>query len=280
MVKKNKKTAWNQSSMDILDEQLNFLDEYGSTDDLPRLELDFGDTEVRILPAWDDRGYWFNRYSMHWNLPIEGDRTSFRCARDLPSPRECLFCESAEMLRDRPDLFSKWRAKPRYDFNVVTVDEPSVVKILSLPPTAAESILRAAKLYGDPSHPETGYNFIITKKKTGKNAYNVEYSVWPHRESSELEEWGVLEDLIALDEIFPAPSLDAQKEALQLDTSVGTDQAQLTAGGVVEDDDDDEDVIEVTVVNNDDDDDEEEVEEKEEKISVRDMLSQRLKGSK
>lgn len=223
--KEQSRPAFFVSDMGTVEREIEFIDEYGERDEIARLEIEFGDTNVRILPAYSDRGRWSSKYAMHWNLPIEGDRTTFRCAQEQEEPQECLFCQAADMLRDsNPDLCSKWRAKIRYDFNVINTDSPEDgVLLMSLPPTAAGKIFSAAKKYGDPSHPETGYGFQITKKKTGKKAYNVEYTVWPDRNPSELEDWSVLENLNLLDEIFPAPKLEAQKTVLQLDTATGAE---------------------------------------------------------
>lgn len=233
MSEETARPAFFESDMGTVKRELDFLNEYGDRDDIPRLALDVGDTKIRILPAFSDRGRWSSKYGMHWNLPIPGDQKTFRCAQMQDEPAECLFCEGAETYRTtNPDLYKRWMAKPRFDFNVIDVDSPELgVLLLSLAPTVAQKIFESADKYGDPSHPETGYNFTITKKKTGSKPYDVEYSVWPDRESTELEDWSVLENLHLLDEIFPAPSLEAQQKSLQLDTAVGN----LT--GLIVDDD-------------------------------------------
>lgn len=231
MTKKNK-PAWHEANMETVKSELEFLDDYGKSDEIPRLELDFGETNTRILPAYSDTGRWYHQYAMHWNLPIPGDQTSFRCAQAQQDPQECLFCEAAEMYRSSsPDLYKRWRAKSRYDFNALNLESPEDgVLLLSLPPTAAEKIFEIADRWGDPTHPENGYNFLITKKKTGPQPYNVEYSVFPDKNSTELEDWSVLEELNLLDEIFPAPSLEAQQKSLQLDTSAGNNDQSLLVG--------------------------------------------------
>lgn len=227
MEEQQTKPAFFESDMGSVEREIEFIDEYGERDDIARLEIEFGDTNVRILPAYSDRGRWSSKYGMHWNLPIEGDRTTFRCAQEQDEPQECLFCQAAEMLRgSQPDLAKKWSSKIRYDFNVINIDAlEDGVLLMSLPPTAAGKIFEAAKKYGDPSHPETGFNFQITKKKTGPKPYNVDYTVWPDRDPTELEDWSVLENLNLLDEIFPAPTLDAQQKVLQLDTATGAGDA-------------------------------------------------------
>lgn len=270
MAKKSSKPLFHEAQEGTLDEDLRFLDDYGSRDDIPKLEIEIGDTRVRILSAWNESGQWYLMYAMHWGLPIPGDKTTFRCAQIQAVPAQCLYCEGAEVYRDsNPDLYKKWMAKPRYDFNAIDLDEPEAgVQVMSLPPQAAEKILQCYKRYGDPTHPETGYYFTITKKKTGPHVWNVEYTVWPEHDKTALEDWSVLENLILLDEIYPAPSLEAQQKSLQVDSGV-KETAGLLAG--VE-----EDILDAVVVEDEVIEEESVEEEATEEVSASALLRQRL----
>lgn len=71
-----------------------------------------------------------------------------------------------------------------------------------------ESILDAAKKkLGDPTDPENGWDIIFTRKKTGPQAYNVEYTLetfelenspLSDEDLSAIEEAGKIEDLVKL----------------------------------------------------------------------------------
>jgi len=150
--------------------------------------------------------------------------------------RQCLFCTAAEVYRDtNPDLFKRWRAKPRYDFNAYVLGEDDEgFKILSLPPSAAKDLLDACNKSTqrgvNPTDPEDGYSFIITKSKTGPQAYNVDYSFWANpMEAGPMSDWAILDTLIDLANIFPAPTLAKQKELLQIEEGE-EEQRQLPAG--------------------------------------------------
>jgi hypothetical protein len=278
--KKATKPKFFEADLGAVKGELEFLDTIGGFDETPRIELEIGDTRVRVLPAYSEEGRWYSKYAMHWSLPLPGEKKTFKCAQVQEEPERCLYCEGAEHYKDsNPDLYSKWRAKTRYDFNAIDLDAPDEgVKILSLPPTAAKAIFEMAEKYGDPSHPERGFNLTITKKKTGKSAMNVEYSIWPDRENSALEDWSVLDDLFNLEELFPPPSLEKQMDSLQVDNSVEEPSGLLEG---VEDD-----VMEEAVddesdddVDDDEEEDEDEEEESSEAPSAADLLRARLKAN-
>ena len=268
--KKGDKPKYFEANMN-LDEELSFLQDYTNQGDIPRIKLEFGDLEVRFGPAFNEGGEWFHLYATHWDLPIEGEKTTFRCAQTQAEPEECLFCTAAEVYRDsNPELFKRWKAKPRYDFNAVVVgEEDEGFKILSLPPSAAMDLLdacnKSAKRGVNPTDPEDGYSFIVTKNKTGPKAYNVDYSFWANpMEGGPLSDWSILDTLIDLANIFPAPTLQKQRELLQIEGGgdANEEQKQLPEG------DEEEEVIDAEVVD--------EEEEAGPKVSPGDLLRDRL----
>jgi hypothetical protein len=278
VAKKDSKPQYFKARMD-LDEELAFLNEYTSQGDIPRIKLDFGDTEVRLGPAYCEEGNWFKLYATHWDLPIEGEKTTFRCAQTQDEPEECLFCTAAEMYKDvNPEMWKKWRAKPRYDFNALEVGaEDEGFKILSLPPSAAKDLLdacnKSAQRGVNPTDPEDGYSFIITKSKTGTKAYNVDYSFWANpMEGGPLKDWAVLDTLINLSEIFPAPTLKKQQELLQMDTRADQQEEQKSLP------EPEEDVLEQIVSKDIEEDviDAEVVEDTKPKVSPSDLLKARM----
>jgi hypothetical protein len=218
-----------ESDMAGLEEELAFLDERQSRGEIPRMDLKNGQNRVRVLPAYSESGRWAKRYGMHWKLPVEGDQTTFRCAReDDTSPGECMFCEAAEYLAETQsrEVANRWRSKLRFDFNVIDLNSPEDgVKVMAVGPSIAKSIFRSAEMHGDPTHPENGYAFTITKTKTGTNAWDVDYDVQSDHNHTPLEDWSVLDSLFNLDEIYPAPGLTEQRKALGIEA--GDDKPAL-----------------------------------------------------
>jgi hypothetical protein len=132
------------------------------------------------------------------------------------------------------------------------------VGILSLPPSAAKDLITAAhrsdKKGLNPTDPEDGYSFVITKTKTGSKSYNVKYSVWANlMDSGPIDDWSLLDEIINLDEVFPPPDEERQREVLKLEGDVASEQTLLT--GEIEDDDDIIDVEEIEDEEEDEDDD-------------------------
>ena len=72
----------------------------------------------------------------------------------------------------------------------------------------------ASKHWGDPTDPDTGMNIIVTKVKTGPQAFNVEYTidvlgckVQPLTDEQKKE----LKEKPTIDELFPRQTPDEQK---------------------------------------------------------------------
>jgi hypothetical protein len=96
-------------------------------------------------------------------------------------------------------------------------DHPEL-KIVNLKKKLMKQILDAAEDLGDPTDPETGWDIVFKKAKTGPLPINVEYSLQPlrckNRPLNEQEK-ALVEELKSMDEVLPRPTPDQQKELLQ-----------------------------------------------------------------
>ena len=91
------------------------------------------------------------------------------------------------------------------------------VKVVNLKKKLWEQVISAAQDLGDPTDPDTGWDIVFERKKTGPLPYNVEYQLMPLRCKKRPltdEERELLEELKSMDEVMPRPTPDAQKELL------------------------------------------------------------------
>lgn len=96
-------------------------------------------------------------------------------------------------------------------------DNPEL-KIVNLKKKLMKQILDAAEDLGDPTDPETGWDIVFKKEKTGPLPINVEYTLMQLRlkprplNDAERE---LIADLKSMDEVLPRPTPEQQKELLQ-----------------------------------------------------------------
>ena len=112
-----------------------------------------------------------------------------------------------------PDLKCGWS----YIVQAIDVSTGKLV-LWNLKKKLMGQILDLAKDIGDPTDPETGWNVIFEKKKTGPLPINVEYKLKEREiEPSALtdEQREVLEVMKPIDEIMPRPTPEQQKEFLE-----------------------------------------------------------------
>lgn len=117
----------------------------------------------------------------------------------------------------KPDEKCSWS----YLVQVVDLDEKDPtkrVKVLGLKKKLFQQIIELAeKHYGDPTDPETGWDCVVNRKKTGPLPFNVEYTLdqlsSKPRELDD-EEKEAIKDLKGIDELFPRPKPEEQKAFL------------------------------------------------------------------
>lgn len=168
----------------------------------------FGENRIRLV------GDILARY-VYW---IEGENK-----KNIPF--ECLsFDRDAEAFINKekdwvkefyPDLKCAWSyVMQGIDLNAT---EGPKVKVVNMKKKLWEQILTAAEDLGDPTDPDSGWDVVFEKKKTGPQNYNVEYTLKVLRCQARPmtdEEKEAIQDLKSMDDVIPRPTPDAQKALL------------------------------------------------------------------
>lgn len=135
-------------------------------------------------------------------------------------PIECLsFNRDAELFDNiEKDWVKEFYPDLKCSWSYVTqcIDEGQI-KVINLKKKLWEQVITAAEDLGDPTDPETGWDIVYERKKTGPLPYNVEYTLHvlkckPRPLTDEERE--LVKDLKSMDEVMPRPTPDAQKELL------------------------------------------------------------------
>lgn len=113
-----------------------------------------------------------------------------------------------------PDLKCTWA------YAIQCIDlRTGELKILNLKKKLMAQMMEVAdQLELDPTDPETGFDIIFVKKKTGPLPINVEYTVQQikcKQRSLTEKERELVANLKSMDEVLPRPTADAQKALLQ-----------------------------------------------------------------
>jgi hypothetical protein len=124
-----------------------------------------------------------------------------------------------------PDLKCSWS----YAVNCIDPRDGKV-KVLNLKKKLFENILMAAEDLGDPTDPETGWDVVFKRTKTGPLAYNVEYTLQVLRckpRALTAQEVELAEKAQPIDEKYPRASPDEVKALLdKLQAGVDEENAQ------------------------------------------------------
>jgi len=162
---------------------------------VPKKELKIGDNTVRIV------GDILRRYG-YWLKTPAGNSVFMECLgfdRDLEKftnkvkdhvpdffPHALTF--GGEVERD-PKTGEPRPHRPKWAYvaTIIDRDDNDTIKELHMKKTSFEEILKVANKrnpqtkqpFGDPTHPDTGWDITINKEKTGPKPMNVKYSVDP-----------------------------------------------------------------------------------------------------
>lgn len=112
-----------------------------------------------------------------------------------------------------PDVKCSWAY-------VVQIIDPKdgKLKVWNLKKNLTGEIITAAEDLGDPTDPETGWDVVFEKKKTGPKPINVSYTLKVLRckpRPLTSEERAVLDTMKNIEEVFPRPTPEAQKTFLE-----------------------------------------------------------------
>ena len=109
-----------------------------------------------------------------------------------------------------PDLKCGW------SYATQCIDN-GAVKVLNLKKKLWQQIVDASKKLGDPTDPDSGWDVVFERKKTGPLPYNVEYNL-QHFECENrpltANERGLYAGVRSMDDVMPRPTPDAQKQLL------------------------------------------------------------------
>jgi hypothetical protein len=127
-----------------------------------------------------------------------------------------------------PELVEAYQGTPRKDtkcawaYVIQVIDRADgELKVLNLKKKMFESVKSIAEDLGDPTDPETGYDIIVERRKTGPHAYNVEYEVKQIRMMKEkgkqlpAEDIDIINNLKPIDELLPRLTAADQKVAIE-----------------------------------------------------------------
>jgi hypothetical protein len=146
-------------------------------------------------------------------------------------PMECLaFDRNTETFNNKEkdhvqDYFTDLKCGWSYAIQCIDYGD-NKVKIFNLKKKLFEQLTVAMEDLGDPTDVETGWDVFFKRKKTGPNAYNVEYQLQALKckpralDENELE---LISDLRSMDEVLPRPTPELQLELLKKITQADGD---------------------------------------------------------
>jgi hypothetical protein len=136
-----------------------------------------------------------------------------------------------------PEFHADLRCSWSYAVNCIDPKDGKV-KVLNLKKKLFEQILTAAEDLGDPTDPESGWDVVFKRVKTGPLAYNVEYTLQvlrckPRKLTD--QEVELAEKALPIDEKYPRANPDEIKALLEkLQAGVEEEQSQSEQEAVKE----------------------------------------------
>ena len=169
-------------------------------------EMKNGENKVRIFGGLTARYVYWIKGENNKNIPFE-------C---LEFNRETEKFDKGEKdwVKDfYPDQKCSWA------YAVLCIDpSDGKVKIWNLKKKLLEQVLSAAEDLGDPTDPDTGWDIVFEKKKTGPLPINVSYELksrsLKQRPLTD-EEREAVANAKSIEEMLPRPTADQQKELLE-----------------------------------------------------------------
>jgi hypothetical protein len=182
-----------------------------------------GENRIRLVGDLLARYVYWIKGENNKNLPFE-------C---LAFNRETETFDNAEVDHVKefhPDLKCTWAYAIQGIANPGS-DNPEL-KIVNLKKKLLKQIFDAAEDLGDPTDPETGWDVVFKKQKTGPLPINVEYTLQvlrcKQRPLNEAEQ-ALVAELKSMDDVLPRPTPQAQKDLLTRLQSGSTENADEEA---------------------------------------------------
>lgn len=122
-----------------------------------------------------------------------------------------------------PDL------KPKWSYSCLGFDADGNIKAFNFKKTLFNHIKDAAETLGDPTDPETGWDIVFKKRKTGPSPLNVEYTLDSLKSQKRVrpltdEEREKIAAFATIDEIYPRPTEEQVRQNLANIMSSGNDE--------------------------------------------------------
>ena len=185
----------------------------GERREIQRLTLPIGETKVRLV------GEVMPRY-VYWITTTEGKRMPLECLRFVREEEKFVDTNEDPFKEVGADVFSD---KPQFAYICNIIDRnDGQIKIFDLKSTIYRQIVDFASNpeYGNPAHPETGYDITIKKEKTGPLPQNVKYTCLPARASTALTEEEQKAELFDLGRIYKRQTYEEQKKWMLENTAL------------------------------------------------------------
>lgn len=169
-------------------------------------EMKNGENKIRMI------GDLLARY-VYWIKGENNKSIPFECL-EFDRQQEKFLKEEKDWVKEYyPDLKCSWA------YAIQGIDpSDGKLKIWNLKKKLLEQIMSAAEDLGDPTNPETGWDVVFEKKKTGPLPINVAYELkvlrCKPRPLTEAER-EILAELKSMDEVLPRPTPDQQKALLE-----------------------------------------------------------------
>lgn len=181
---------------------LSFGDSKGSAKGkVDYFKLEDGMNQFRILP-----GTILAIYS-YWIPRVSGTSIPMECLSFNREKEQFTNVEKDWPQQYFPDINCGWA------YACQVANKAGEVKVLTLKKKMYEQIQEAAEELGDPTDLKTGWDCMVMRKKTGSQAYNVEYSLQVLKcKPSEVSEQVIKtwKEGETIDELIPRPTPEAQ----------------------------------------------------------------------
>jgi len=180
--------------------------------EIERLQLDMGDTKVRLL------GDILPRY-LYWVTTSEGNKRPVECLRFSRDTQEFDDSVKDPMTEVPEEIFSE---KPQFAYACNVIDRrDGRIKVFDLKRTIYTQVVGFAgdPDYGNPADEANGYDIVIKKEKTGPLPQNVKYTALPGRNNTPLTEEEKELELFELSRIHKRPTYEEQKTWLVENTT-------------------------------------------------------------
>jgi hypothetical protein len=189
---------------------------------LDRVEVKSGENKVRMF------GNLLARY-VYWIPGENGKNIPFECLEFNRDTEKFGGTGEKDWVKEYyPDIKCQWA----YAIGAV---QDGQAKVWDLKKKLTDSILKLARdpELGDPTDPETGWDVVFSKEKTGPLPINVGYALMERKLKQRAltdEEREIIANAKPIEELIPRPTSEQQKELLEKLRNASSEQADEEVG--------------------------------------------------